>query len=224
MGFTRSFLRLGATIIVMEQFDTVESLKLIEKYQVTHSQWVPTMFVRMLKLPEDVRSPFDVSSLQVCIHAAAPCPVPVKEAMIQWWGPVIHEYYAGTEGNGFCAINSEEWLAHKGSVGRPLNATLHILDDQFEELPARKEGSIYFESAVKFEYHNAPEKTADGRSPQGARCGSRPQRHRTGCRGSRRRAFLRGRCARSRRRCRSCACRRKWRAARDLAPTGRSPT
>jgi acyl-CoA synthetase (AMP-forming)/AMP-acid ligase II len=108
-----------------------------------------------------------VSSLQVAIHAAAPCPKPVKQQMIEWWGPIIYEYYAGTEGNGFCAINSEEWLAHKGSVGRPLNAKVHILNDEFEEVGTGKEGGIYFESAVKFEYHNAPEKTADSRSPQG---------------------------------------------------------
>jgi acyl-CoA synthetase (AMP-forming)/AMP-acid ligase II len=167
LGFTMSFLRVGATVVVMEQFDALESLKLIEKYKVTHSQWVPTMFVRMLKLPEEERSRIDVGSLQVAIHAAAPCPIPVKEKMIEWWGPVIYEYYAGTEGNGFCAIDSEQWLARKGSVGRPLNAIVHILDDAFEELPARKEGGIYFESDTKFEYHNAPEKTADSRSPQG---------------------------------------------------------
>jgi acyl-CoA synthetase (AMP-forming)/AMP-acid ligase II len=167
LGFTMSLLRMGATVVVMEHFDALESLKLIEKYQVTHSQWVPTMFVRMLKLPEEDRARFDVSSLQVAIHAAAPCPILVKEGMIEWWGEVIYEYYAGSEGNGFCAINSEEWLAHKGSVGRPLNAVVHILDDAFEELPARAEGNIYFESGVTFEYHNAPEKTADSRSPQG---------------------------------------------------------
>ena len=109
---------LGATVVVMEHFDAAEALALIERYQVTHSQWVPTMFVRMLKLPEEVRTAHDLSSLKVAVHAAAPCPIPVKEQMIEWWGPVIHEYYAGTEGNGFCYCNSEEWLAHKGH-GRP---------------------------------------------------------------------------------------------------------
>jgi long-chain acyl-CoA synthetase len=167
LNFTLSCQRLGITVVVMEQFDAVESLALIEKYRVTHSQWVPTMFVRMLKLAEEERTRFDVSSLQVAIHAAAPCPIPVKEAMIDWWGPVIYEYYAGSEGNGFCALNSEEWLAHKGSVGKPLTAKAHILDDAFEEVATGKEGSIYFESATSFEYHNAPEKTADSRSPQG---------------------------------------------------------
>ena len=166
LAFTLAFQRMGATVVVMEQFDAGESLALIEKYRATHSQWVPTMFVRMLKLPEQERARFDVSSLQVAVHAAAPCPIQVKEAMIDWWGPVIYEYYAGSEGNGFCAINSEEWLAHKGSVGRSLTSAVHILDDDFEEVAARVEGGIYFDSA-SFEYHNAPEKTAAGRSPQG---------------------------------------------------------
>ncbi|MCP5059937.1 MAG: AMP-binding protein [bacterium] len=167
LGFTMAFLRIGATVVVMDRFDAAGALALIEKYRITHSQWVPTMFVRMTKLPEEERARHDVSSLEVAIHAAAPCPIPVKEQMIDWWGPVLYEYYAGTEGNGFCAINSEEWTAHKGSVGRPLNAIVHIMNDAFEDLPTGQEGGIYFESAVKFEYHNAPEKTADSRSPQG---------------------------------------------------------
>jgi long-chain acyl-CoA synthetase len=167
LAFTLSVQRMGATVVVMEQFDAVHSLELIEKHRVTHSQWVPTMFVRMLKLAEQERARRDLSSLQVAIHAAAPCPVPVKESMIEWWGPVIHEYYAGSEGNGFCAINSEDWLAHKGSVGRPLTSKVHILDDAFEPVPAGESGAIFFESDATFEYHNAPEKTADGRSPQG---------------------------------------------------------
>jgi acyl-CoA synthetase (AMP-forming)/AMP-acid ligase II len=167
LSFTLACQRMGITVVVMEQFDAIESLGLIEKYRVTHSQWVPTMFVRMLKLPEEERARFDVSSLEVAIHAAAPCPIPIKESMIDWWGPVIYEYYAGSEGNGFCALNSEEWLAHKGSVGRPLTATVHILNDAFEELPTGEAGGIFFESDAVFEYHNAPEKTADSLSPQG---------------------------------------------------------
>jgi acyl-CoA synthetase (AMP-forming)/AMP-acid ligase II len=167
LAFTMSFLRLGATVVVMEHFDAEPALALIEKHRVTHSQWVPTMFVRMLKLPEEVRARYDVSSLQIAIHAAAPCPIPVKEEMIEWWGPVIHEYYAGTEGNGFCAIDSAQWLAHKGSVGRPLNAKVHILDEAGDELPAGEIGTIYFESDVRFEYHNDPEKTASAKSRQG---------------------------------------------------------
>ena len=159
--------RLGGTVIVMEHFDAEEALKLIEKYKVTHSQWVPTMFVRMLKMPEDVRKKYDVSSLKVAIHAAAPCPVPVKQQMIDWWGPVIFEYYAGSEGNGFCALNSQEWLAHKGSVGKALNAIVHICDDEGNELPVGEAGTIYFESETKFEYHNDPKKTAESRHSKG---------------------------------------------------------
>ncbi|MFP5328222.1 MAG: AMP-binding protein [Acidimicrobiia bacterium] len=167
LRFVRAYQRLGATVIVMEHFDPVEFLKAIEKYQVTHTQVVPTMFVRMLKLPAEERAKHDVSSLKCVIHAAAPCPIPVKEQMIEWWGPIINEYYAGTEGNGFCACNSEEWLAHKGSVGKPLIGTLHILDDEYNELPVGEAGTIYFESPTQFEYHNDPEKTKGSRSPQG---------------------------------------------------------
>jgi acyl-CoA synthetase (AMP-forming)/AMP-acid ligase II len=115
-------IRTGVPVVVMEHFEAEVALECIERYKITHSQWVPTMFVRMLKLPEDVRLKYDVSSLQCAIHAAAPCPIPIKEQMIDWWGPVIYEYYAGTEGNGFVQLNSEEWLVHKGSVGKPLSA------------------------------------------------------------------------------------------------------
>ncbi|MGB5950438.1 MAG: AMP-binding protein [Parvibaculum sp.] len=159
--------RLGGTVIVMEHFDAEGALQLIEKYKATHSQWVPTMFIRMLKLPEEVRLKYDVSSLKVAIHAAAPCPIPVKEQMIEWWGPVIYEYYAGSEGNGFCALNSEEWLQHKGSVGRALNAIIHICDEEGNELPVGEAGVIYFESEAQFEYHNDPKKTAESRHPKG---------------------------------------------------------
>ena len=120
LRFVMAALRLGCTVVVMEHFDPIEFVRNIERYKVTHTQVVPTMFVRMLKLDEDERTAFDVSSIQTVIHAAAPCPIPVKEQMIDWWGPVIHEYYAGTEGNGFVACNSAEWLAHKGTVGKAL--------------------------------------------------------------------------------------------------------
>lgn len=167
LRFTMGVHRVGGTVIVMERFDPEEALRLIERHRVTTSQWVPTMFVRMLKLPEEVRSRYDVSSLQVAVHAAAPCPVEVKRRMIDWWGPVLHEYYAGTEGNGFCYTNSEDWLAHPGTVGKPLNGVLHILDDDGNELPPGEEGAIYFESDSQFEYHNDPEKTKGSRDPQG---------------------------------------------------------
>ena len=167
LRFCMAAQRLGATCIVMENFDAAAALELIERHRVTHSQWVPSMFVRMLKLPEAERRRHDLSSLRIAVHAAAPCPIPVKEQMIAWWGPVLFEYYAGTEGNGFTAINSTDWLAHKGSVGRPLNAKIHILDDDGKELPTGQPGAIYFEGGPTFEYHNAPEKTAGSRTPEG---------------------------------------------------------
>ena len=151
----------------MEHFDAEEYLALIERHRVTHTQVVPTMFVRLLKLPPGVRARYDVSSLQVVIHAAAPCPVPVKQQMIEWFGPVIHEYYAGTEGNGFVYCNSEQWLAHPGTVGVPLNCTLHICGDDLDELPQGESGTIYFEGGGTFEYHNDAEKTRGSRHPKG---------------------------------------------------------
>jgi len=167
LGFTMGCLRYGTQVVVMEHFEAELALRYIQDYAITHSQWVPTMFVRMLKLPEDVRLAYDVSSLTCAIHAAAPCPVPIKEQMIDWWGPVIHEYYAGTEGNGFVQLNSEEWLAHKGSVGKALNCELHICDDEGNELPAGEPGAIYMGGGGEFEYYRDPEKTADSRHRQG---------------------------------------------------------
>lgn len=167
LRYNMTVMRIGGTSIVMEHFDAEQALALIEKYKVTHSQWVPTMFVRMLKLPEVVRKKYDVSSLKVAIHAAAPCPVQVKEEMIRWWGPVLHEYYAGTEGNGFVACNSQEWLAHKGTVGRALLGEIHILDEAGNEQPQGEAGMIYFANGPAFEYHNDPAKTQESRTPQG---------------------------------------------------------
>ena len=167
LRFSMAMQRLGATVIVMEQFDPVQALQLIERHRVTLSQWVPTMFIRMLKLPEEERARFDLSSHKAAIHAAAPCPIPIKQQMIDWWGPVLHEYYAGTESNGFCAITSEDWLAHKGSVGRPLLGEIHILDDEGNELPTGEAGGIYFANDSVFEYHNAPDKTASSRNAKG---------------------------------------------------------
>ncbi|MFZ4517569.1 MAG: acyl-CoA synthetase [Microthrixaceae bacterium] len=152
--------RAGGTVVVMEHFDAEEALRLIGEHRVTFGQFVPTMFVRMLKLPEDVRARHDVSSIRVAVHAAAPCPVTVKRQMIEWWGPVLHEYYAGTEGNGFCYTNSEDWLTHPGTVGKPLVGVLHIVGDDGEEQPIGSPGTVYFESEAEFAYHNDPEKTA----------------------------------------------------------------
>ena len=151
--------KLGTTIVVMTKFDPECALALIERYRVTHSQWVPTHFVRMLKLPDEVRARYDLSSLKVAIHAAAPCPVPVKQAMIEWWGPILYEYYAGTENNGMTLIDSRQWLEHPGSVGKAVVGTVRICDEDGEPLPPRTEGAVYFEGGPSFVYHNDPEKT-----------------------------------------------------------------
>ena len=168
--------QLGGTVVVMERFDPEKALEDIQRYKVTHAQWVPTHFIRMLKLPEEARARYDVSSLRAVWHAAAPCPVPIKQAMIDWWGPIVGEYYAGTEGNGFHAISSPEWLAHKGSVGRNLTTITHICDEDGTELPPRREGVIYFEAprteanptgAAPFSYHNDAAKTRDSTNDRG---------------------------------------------------------
>ncbi|MBO9707681.1 MAG: acyl-CoA synthetase [Caulobacter sp.] len=159
--------KLGGTVLVMEKFDPEAALALIEKHRATCGQFVPTHFVRMLKLPEKVRAKYDVSSMRSAVHAAAPCPVPVKEQMIAWWGPVIFEYYAGTEGNGFCWINSENWLAHKGSVGQAVLGELRICDEDGNEVPPRTEGAVYFANGPAVNYHNAPEKTAESYNQHG---------------------------------------------------------
>ena len=161
-------IRSGATAIIMESFDPERYLELIEIYGITHSQLVPTMFSRMLKLPEAVRKRYDLSSLEVAIHAAAPCPAQVKDEMIKWWGPIIHEYYGATEGLGFTACNSEEWLAHRGTVGKVLLGDLHILDDEMQPCPSGTPGTVWFKSATAFEYFNDPQKTAEARSPDGS--------------------------------------------------------
>jgi acyl-CoA synthetase (AMP-forming)/AMP-acid ligase II len=158
---------LGGTVVMMESFDPRQALAAIERFSVTHSQWVPTMFVRMLKLPERSRTEFDLSSHRVAIHAAAPCPRQVKEAMLQWWGPIIHEYYGGTEFNGTTYVNSQDWLRHPGTVGRPIRGSVHICDETGDELPVGESGLIYFESARKpFEYYKAPEQTGVARHPR----------------------------------------------------------
>jgi long-chain acyl-CoA synthetase len=167
LRFSMSAVSLGATVVIMEHFDTERFLEFIERHRVTHTQVVPTMFVRLLKLPDDVRLRYDVSSLECVIHAAAPCPIPVKRTMIEWWGPVIHEYYAGTEGNGFCYCNSAMWLGHEGTVGMPINCKVHIVGEDGEELPQGEIGTVYFEGGKEFEYHNDPEKTAGSRHPRG---------------------------------------------------------
>ncbi len=167
LRYIMNTLRLGGTVVALEHFDPELLLRTMEAHHVTHGQFVPTMFVRLLKLDEAIRSNYDLSSIKVAIHAAAPCPIPIKRQMIEWWGEVIFEYYAGTEGNGFCAITSSEWLTKPGSVGRPLLGELHICDDDGEELPSGEPGIIYFGGTAAFEYHNDPEKTASSRHPEG---------------------------------------------------------
>ena len=167
LRFNMAVHRLGGTTVIMEHFDAQEYLAAIPQFKVTVSQVVPTMFVRMLKLPDAVRAKYDVSTLKTVIHAAAPCPVEVKRKMIEWWGPIIHEYYAGTEGNGFVYCNSEQWLAHPGTVGQAISGVLHILDEEGNELPAGETGAVFFESPAVFEYHNDPEKTKSSRDPKG---------------------------------------------------------
>lgn len=159
--------RLGGTVVVMEKFDPEAALAFIERYHVTAAQWVPTHFIRMLRLPEEVRRRYDLSSLRTVFHAAAPCPVPVKEAMFDWWGPIIHEYYGGTENNGMTMIGPGEWLIHRGSVGKAVLGQIRICDDAGNPLGPREEGGIYFAGGEEFQYHNDPEKTAAARNKHG---------------------------------------------------------
>jgi fatty-acyl-CoA synthase len=158
---------LGGTVVLMERFDAGAALHAIENYKVTVTQMVPTMFIRMLQLPDDIRTGCDVSSLRLAVHAAAPCPPDVKDAMIAWWGPILVEYYGATEGHGLTLIDTAQWLNKRGSVGPAALGTLHICDDEGIELPTGDVGTIYFErEVVPFEYHNDPEKTSASRHPE----------------------------------------------------------
>ncbi len=157
----------GGTAVITRKFQAEQCLALIEAHRVTHSQWVPTMFVRLLALPAPVRAAYDLSSHVCAIHAAAPCPIAVKRSMIEWWGPILREYYAGSEGIGVCFIDSPTWLRKPGSVGRPPYGRVHILDDDGHALPPGEIGRIWFEGGARFAYHNAPEKTAEAYNEQG---------------------------------------------------------
>ncbi len=167
LAWCSSAQRLGGTIVVMEKFDPEAALAAIEKYKVTDSQWVPTHFVRMLKLDEEVRQRYDLSSHQRALHAAAPCPVPIKQAMIEWWGPIVNEYYAGSEGIGMTLIRAAEWLEHPGSVGQPIYGKVHVCGPDGEELPLGEDGLLFFENDVLPSYHNDPDKTAEAMHPKG---------------------------------------------------------
>jgi fatty-acyl-CoA synthase len=167
LGWTLQMAAVGATVVYMEKFDAEQALALIERYRVTHAQWVATMFVRLLKLPEAIRQRYDLSSLRFASHSAAPCPIDVKMAMIAWWGPILHEYYGATEGNGMTMIDTPQYLAHPGSVGRAVVGVPHICDDDGNELPAGQSGLIYFErDKMPFHYHNDPGKTASACHPR----------------------------------------------------------
>ncbi|MCY4663133.1 MAG: AMP-binding protein, partial [Acidimicrobiaceae bacterium] len=168
LRFTMAAHIIGSTAVVMERFDAAQLLAAVERYAVTHTQVVPTMFVRMLKLPEEQRLAHDLSSLTSVLHAAAPCPVEAKRRMIEWWGPIISEYYAGTESNGITFCDSDQWLAHPGTVGIPINCEVHIVDDTTgEEVPSGTEGVVYFSGGNTFEDHLDTEKTRDSRLPNG---------------------------------------------------------
>lgn len=167
LHYNNLVLSTGGSCVIMEHFDPEQALQFIEKYQVTHSQWVPIMFVRMLKLPEEVRTRYRLDSQKVAIHAAAPCPVEIKQQMIDWWGPVIFEYYSGSEAAGFTIIDSASWLTHRGSVGPALIGEIHIADDEGNDLPTGEVGTVYFANGGQFEYHDEPEKTAGAYNDKG---------------------------------------------------------
>ena len=167
LGWCTTAHRLGGTVVVMEKFEPQHALETIQKYKVTDSQWVPTHFVRMLKLEPEEREGYDLSSHQRALHAAAPCPVPIKREMIEWWGPIINEYYAGSEGIGMTLIKAEDWLQHPGSVGKAIHGKLHVCGPDGEELPAGQDGLLFFENDQIPSYHNDPAKTAEAMHPKG---------------------------------------------------------
>ncbi|HEY0938061.1 MAG TPA: AMP-binding protein, partial [Trebonia sp.] len=157
----------GGTLVLANRFEAEPALAAVERYRVTHSQWVPTMFVRMLKLPEETRLAYDLSSQRVAIHAAAPCPVEVKQRMLDWWGPILYEYYASTEANGITLVSPAEWLARPGTVGKAGLGVIHICGASGEELPAGEPGTVYFErDALPFRYHNDEDKTRASTHPR----------------------------------------------------------
>ena len=165
--FSMAVTRYGGTNVIMQRFDPDEALAVIERYKVTHSQWVPTMFTRLLRLPDDVRQRYDLSSHEVAIHAAAPCSIALKEQMIEWWGPILQEYYGGSEGGVVTYADAEQWLQHRGTVGKPIAGVLHIVDDDGNELPPGQVGVVYSERGVPVEYFNEPEKTKNAHNAKG---------------------------------------------------------
>jgi acyl-CoA synthetase (AMP-forming)/AMP-acid ligase II len=167
LAWSMNVLRAGGTVVVVNKFDSLETLRLIETYRVTHAQFVPTMFVRMLRLPEAERTQYDISSLKVVIHAAAPCAPEIKRKMIEWLGPIVYEYYAGSEASGLTAVDTPTWLSHPGTVGRPVFGQVHIVGEDGEELPGGEVGTIYFSGGGRYVYFNDPEKTASSHNARG---------------------------------------------------------
>ena len=167
LRFCMAVHQLGGTDIIMEKFDPVEALRLIERFQVSHAQWVPTHFVRMLKLPEEIRKSYDVASLRSVYHAAAPCPIEIKRQMLEWWGPIVHEYYSSTELNGLTAATAAEWKERPGTVGRAVIGEIRICDEAGDPVPARAEGVVYFANGNPIEYHNDPKKTRQAYNQHG---------------------------------------------------------
>ena len=170
MGWSQGCQAIGGTVVPLERFDAEVALAAIERYGVTHALFVPTHFVRMLNLPEAVRARYDLSSLRRVVHSAAPCPPHVKRAMIEWFGPIIDEYYSATEAAGFTVVDSETWLRKPGTVGRPLSGIPHILDEDGRELPVGETGAVYFEGVDSFEYHGDPGKTSEFFNDRGWGC------------------------------------------------------
>lgn len=167
LRFAMTVMRLGGTVVLSEKFDPETALDNLRRHAVTHSQWVPTMFSRLLRLSDSARASYKFPKHRVAIHSGAPCPVDVKQAMIDWWGPVLHEYYSGTESIGFTHCDSFEWLDNRGTVGRPWGCKVHIVDDDGNELPPGQRGAVYFEGQAPLVYHNDQEKTRKAHSIQG---------------------------------------------------------
>jgi long-chain acyl-CoA synthetase len=167
LRFAMTVLRMGATLVIDRKFDPATALATIAQRGATHSQWVPTMFVRLLQLPESQRAAFQAPAHRKAIHSGAPCSASVKRAMIGWWGPILHEYYSGTESAGFTHATSEEWLRFPGTVGKPWGCAIHILSGSGAELGAGRIGDVYFEGRAGLRYHNDEAKTREAHSAQG---------------------------------------------------------
>ncbi len=167
LRFGMTALRLGSTIVLLSKFSPEAALDALATYGVTHSQWVPTMFNRLLALPPELRAAVHCPSHRLAMHSGGPCSIDLKRRMIEWWGPILYEYYSGSESVGFTHVNSHEWLAHPGTVGKPLGCSVHVVDERGREVPPGEVGTIFFESAHRFAYHNDPQKTNEAVDERG---------------------------------------------------------